>query len=83
MSQVIATIKEPNFFAIQFEESTDITGKAQFLAFSKSVCNGDITARFLFCKTLRKQQNAKASLMLSTVISVLMIRHGNHASASA
>jgi hypothetical protein len=42
-SQVIASIKEADFFAIQLDESTDITEKAQLLAFSKLVCNGDTT----------------------------------------
>lgn len=38
-SQVIATIKEADFFAIQLDVSTDISGKAQLL---KSACNGII-----------------------------------------
>jgi hypothetical protein len=42
-SQVVASIKEANFFAIQLDESTEITGKAQLLTFSKFVCDGDIT----------------------------------------
>jgi hypothetical protein len=49
-SQVIANIKEADFFAIQLDESTDITGKAQLLAASRLVCNGDITEQFLFYK---------------------------------
>jgi hypothetical protein len=34
------------------DESTDINGKAQLLAFTWFVCNGDITEQFLFCKLL-------------------------------
>jgi hypothetical protein len=40
-SQVIANIKEADFFTIWLDKSTDITGKAQLLAFSRFVCNGD------------------------------------------
>jgi hypothetical protein len=82
-SHVIDIIKEPDVFAIQLDKASDISGNAQFLALNRFVCNGDITEQFLFCKTLWNQQNAKAFLMLSTVISVLTICHGNNASASA
>jgi hypothetical protein len=51
-SQVTANIKDAVFFAIQLNESTDITGKAQLLALRKFVCNGDITEQFLSCKPL-------------------------------
>jgi hypothetical protein len=49
---VIANVKEVYIFAIQLNESTNITGKAELLAFSKFVCNGDITEKFLFFKAL-------------------------------
>jgi hypothetical protein len=51
-SQVIANNKDAKLFAIQLDESTDITGKAQLLALRKFVCNGDITEQFLSCKPL-------------------------------
>jgi hypothetical protein len=51
-SQLIANIKEASFFTIHLDESFDITGKAQPLAFSRYVCNKDITEQFLFCKPL-------------------------------
>jgi hypothetical protein len=52
-SQVIGSIKETFFFfAIQLDDSTDVTVKAQLLAFSMYVCNGDISEQFLFCKQL-------------------------------
>jgi hypothetical protein len=38
-SQAIADMKKHFFFAIQLDESTDITGRAQLLAFSKFVCS--------------------------------------------
>jgi hypothetical protein len=51
-SQVIASIKEADFFATLLDELSDITGKAQLLIFRKFVCNGDIIEQFLFCKPL-------------------------------
>jgi hypothetical protein len=45
-------LKKTIFFAIQLDESTDITGKTQLLAFSKFVHNADIIEQFLFCKPL-------------------------------
>jgi hypothetical protein len=51
-SHVIVDSKEADYFAFQLDESTDITGKAHLLAFSRFVCNGDIIEQFLFCKPL-------------------------------
>jgi hypothetical protein len=51
-SHLIADIKEADYFAFQLDKSTDITGKAQLLVFSRFVCNGDIIEQFLFCKPL-------------------------------
>jgi hypothetical protein len=45
-SQAIANIKEADFFVVQLDESTYITGKFQLLAFSRYVCNEDITEQF-------------------------------------
>jgi hypothetical protein len=42
-SQVIANIKEAGFSAIKLDVSADTTGEAQLVAFSRFVCNGDIT----------------------------------------
>jgi hypothetical protein len=61
-SQVIANIKEPDLFAIQFDESTDITGKAQLLAFRRFVFNGHAIEQFLFCKPLPETTNCQKSL---------------------
>jgi hypothetical protein len=80
-TEVIADIKEVNYFAIQLDETTDITDKVQFLVFSRFVGNGYITEQFLFCKPLPETKYANTFLMLLTVISVSMICHGNHASA--
>jgi hypothetical protein len=51
-SQAVANVKEDDFFAIQFDEATDIAGKAQLLAFSRFVFNGGIIEQFLICKPL-------------------------------
>ncbi|XP_075454709.1 zinc finger BED domain-containing protein 5-like [Ascaphus truei] len=45
------TLKNCNF-AIQVDESTDITGKAQLLAFARFEYNGEIVENFLCCKEL-------------------------------
>jgi hypothetical protein len=58
-SQVITNIKEADFLSIQFDESTDITGKTQLLTFSRFVCNWDITEQFLFCKPLPETTEGK------------------------
>jgi hypothetical protein len=60
---VIANIKEASFFAIQLDESTDITGKAQLLAFSRYVCNEDIIEKFLFCKPLPETTEGQDNLV--------------------
>jgi hypothetical protein len=81
--QVIANIKVGDFFAIYFNESTDIIRKAQLLAFSKFFVMETSLNNFYFASHFQKQQKAKTLLMLSTVISVLEICHGNRASATA
>jgi hypothetical protein len=58
-SQVIANIKEADFFAVKLDELTDVTGKAQLLEFSMFVCNGDITNNCYFANHSQKQQKAK------------------------
>jgi hypothetical protein len=67
--QVITHIKEADFFAIQLDESTDITGKAQLIAFSRTDCNGAITEQFLFCKPL--PETTKGQDILNAVDSYL------------
>ena len=41
-------------FAIQVDESTDISGKAQLLAYIRFIHNDEIITQFLFCKELEK-----------------------------
>lgn len=57
-SQVIASVEDAEFFAIQFDESTDITGHAQRLAFSSFV-----TEKSLNNPDFAKPQEAKTFLM--------------------
>lgn len=48
----IDKLKKSEFFALQVDESTDISGKAQFLAFIHFVDVGSIIEIFLCCKEL-------------------------------
>jgi hypothetical protein len=65
-SQVLSlTTEKLIFFVIHLGESTDITGKAQLLAFGGFVCIGDITEQFLFCKPL--SQTTKGQDILDVV----------------
>jgi hypothetical protein len=66
-SHVIADIKEADYLAFQLDESTDITGKAQLLAFSRFACNGDIIEQFSFCKPL--PEITKGQDILDAVVS--------------
>jgi hypothetical protein len=59
---VIANIKEADIFAIHLKEWTDITGKAQLLAFIRLVCNGDIIKHFLICASLPETTKGQDSL---------------------
>jgi hypothetical protein len=82
-SLVTTNIKEGDFlFTIRLDQSINITEKAQLLAFSR-VFGMDISLNnFRFAKHSQKQQMPK-KIFMSTVISVLAICLGNHASASA
>jgi hypothetical protein len=45
------------------DESTDITGEAQLVAFSKFGCNGDIIEQFLIRKPLPETTKGHAKTM--------------------
>jgi hypothetical protein len=86
VSQVIANIKEADFFPIQLDKSTDITGKAKLLAFSMFVCNGDITEQFLFCKPFAETTKGQDILDVVDIYfssQNLSWKSCNHASATA
>lgn len=51
-AQVIEKLKTVDFFALQLDESTDITGKPQVLTFVRFICESELIEQFLFCKDL-------------------------------
>ena len=48
--QLIVRIKESRKFAIQLDESTDITNKAYLLSYVRYIYNNDILEDLLFCQ---------------------------------
>ncbi|XP_025425345.1 zinc finger BED domain-containing protein 5-like [Sipha flava] len=50
--QVIEVIKSGELFALQVDESTDISGKAQLMAFIRFIVNSKIVSQFCCCKEL-------------------------------
>ena len=68
-SQIVQQIKDASFglFAIQLDESTDISSCAQLMVFAKYVCNGAFKKEFLFCSSLEK--NTKAADIFEKVSS--------------
>ncbi len=49
---ILSEILQNNNFALQVDESTDITGKAQLLAFIQSENEGEIMENYFCCKEL-------------------------------
>ena len=52
ISGILSEILQNNNFALQVDETTDITGKAQLLAFARFENEGEIIENFLRCKEL-------------------------------
>lgn len=52
--QVISHIREVDMFAIQLDEFTDVSGKAQLVAFVRFVYKAEIVEQFLFCRQLQE-----------------------------
>lgn len=50
--QLVEKLKESPYFALQFDESTDVSGCAQFMVFVRFVTDGSIMEDLLFCKAL-------------------------------
>ncbi|KAL4090794.1 hypothetical protein QTP88_025569 [Uroleucon formosanum] len=50
--QVLNKLRDSRMFALQVDESTDISGKAQLLVFVRMVVDDDIIENFFCCKTL-------------------------------
>lgn len=51
-TQVNEKLKVADLFALQVDESTDITGKSQVLAFVRFISEKSLVEQFLFCKEL-------------------------------
>ena len=53
-SQIVQEIKTASFgpFAIQLDESTDISSCAQLMVYARHVCNNAFKEEFLFCSAL-------------------------------
>lgn len=49
---LLTSLKQSDFFALQLDESTDVAGLANLLAFVRFECNGSIEEELLFCKSL-------------------------------
>ncbi|KAL1268682.1 hypothetical protein QQF64_034045 [Cirrhinus molitorella] len=58
--QLICRVRASRFYAIQIEESTDIAGMANLLAFIRYECDGDIEENLLFCRPLHSNTTAEA-----------------------
>ncbi len=52
ISGILSELLENNNFTLQVDESTDITGKAQLLAFVRSDNEGEIMENYFCCKEL-------------------------------
>ena len=52
---VISSVKQSKMFAMQVDESTDISGKAQLIAFIWFVSDGKISDQFFCCKELKER----------------------------
>ncbi|KAF0749677.1 zinc finger BED domain-containing protein 5-like [Aphis craccivora] len=45
-------LKAAELFALQLDESTDVTGKSQVMTFVRFICDNELIEQFLFCKDL-------------------------------
>lgn len=55
LKQLLSRIQESSFYALRIDESTDIAGRSNLLAFVRYKYEGDIQEDFLFCKPLPSQ----------------------------
>ena len=67
-SQVVQEIKTAPFglFAIQLDESTDISSFAQLMVYARYVCNNTFKEDFLFCSSLETTTQAADILNKAT-----------------
>ena len=52
---VISSVKQSKMFTMQVDESTDISEKAQLIAFIRFVSDGKISDQFFCCKELKER----------------------------
>ncbi|KAK7901480.1 hypothetical protein WMY93_018249 [Mugilogobius chulae] len=60
LKQLVTRIKASRFYALQIDESTDITAMANLLAFVRYDYNGEIHEDVLFCKPLQTNTTGEA-----------------------
>ena len=72
-SQVVQEIKTASFglFAIQLDESTDISSCAQLMVYARYVCNNAFKEEFLFCSAF--ETTTKATDILNKVTTIFTI----------
>ena len=56
---VISSVKQSKMFTMQVDESTDIRGKAQLIAFIWFVSDGKISDQFFCCKELKERKTGQ------------------------
>ncbi|KAL4082946.1 hypothetical protein QTP88_029444 [Uroleucon formosanum] len=69
-NKLLLYLKDCNFFALQIDESTDITNMAQLMVFIRFDRNDEIIEEFLFCKPL---QTHRTSEIIFTTINEYLI----------
>lgn len=63
--QLLLQLRECNYFALQVDESTDITNMAQLLVFIRFDYQSEVKEEFLFCKPL--ESNTKAEDIFNVI----------------
>ncbi|KAL4153303.1 hypothetical protein QTP88_001154 [Uroleucon formosanum] len=64
-NKLLLYLKDCNFFALQIDESTDITNMAQLMVFIRFDRNDEIIEEFLFCKPL--QTHTTSEIIFTTI----------------
>ena len=80
VEQVVGKLGD--YFSLQVDESTDVSGNAKLVAFVRYVDTDGIYEQILFCKSLWGKTTGEDILMLSVPLSVKMVWAGNPAAAS-
>ena len=55
IQDTVISVKQSKMFTMQVDESTDISGKAQLIAFIRFVSDGKISDQFFCCKELKER----------------------------